>query len=209
MSCGRCICRRTRHRAPRMSRVSWRSSTSGSRRSNCRSGTVSHARRSGWLEIDLAQLVADHPQLFWGLVASFWIGNIFLLLLNIPLIGIWAYLVSVPRRFFFPVIITLICTGVYGIANSTFDIWAVLAMGVLGYIFRVFGYSPAPLLIGFVLGPMVEQYLRRALMISNGDYSYLLSSSTSIGIHCLTLAVLLWPLLKALWPRPSDTATAS
>ena len=155
------------------------------------------------------QLVADHPQLFWGLVASFWIGNIFLLLLNIPLIGIWAYLVSVPRRFFFPVIITLICTGVYGIANSTFDIWAVMAMGVLGYIFRVFGYSPAPLLIGFVLGPMVEQYLRRALMISNGDYSYLLSSTTSIGIHCLTLAVLLWPLLKALWPRPSDTATAS
>lgn len=143
------------------------------------------------------QLVGEHPDLFWGLVASFWVGNVFLLLLNVPLIGVWARLVSVPRRFFFPVIVALVCTGVYGVSNSVFDIWAVLLMGIAGYVFRCFGFSPAPLLIGFVLGPMIEQYLRRALMISNGDYAYLFSSGTSIAIHCLTLFVLLWPIIRS------------
>jgi putative tricarboxylic transport membrane protein len=141
-------------------------------------------------------LVSEHPQLFWGLVASFWVGNVMLLFLNIPLIGIWAKLISVPRRFFFPVILTLVCTGVFGISNSSFNIWMVLIMGVFSYTLQFFGFSPAPLLIGFVLGPLAEEHLRRALMISNGDFSYLFSSTTSIVIHCITVIFLLWPVFK-------------
>jgi TctA family transporter len=152
------------------------------------------------------QLVVDHPDLFWGLVASFWIGNVFLLMLNIPLIGFWARLVAVPRRFFFPVIVALVCIGVFGVSNSTFDIWMVLLMGVLGYVLRCFGFPPAPLLIGFVLGPMVEEYLRRALMISAGDYSYLFSSTTSIIIHCLTAGLLLWSILRGFRAKPEQSA---
>lgn len=153
------------------------------------------------------QLVGEHPDLFWGLVASFWLGNVFLIMLNVPLIGFWAKLVSVPRRFFFPVIIALVCTGVFGVSNSSFDIWLVLGMGGLGYIFRCYGFPPAPLLIGFVLGPMVEEYLRRALMISGGDYTYLISSPTSITIHCLTAAFLVWPCLRAAKTRLAQPAS--
>ncbi|WP_289044203.1 tripartite tricarboxylate transporter permease [uncultured Aliiroseovarius sp.] len=141
------------------------------------------------------QLVVDHPDLFWGLIASFWIGNLLLVIFNIPLIGIWARLVAVPRRYLFPIIIALICTGVFGVANSTFDIWAVLTMGLIGSVLRFYGFSPAPLLIGFVLGPMLEEHLRRALMISDGNFGYLFSSPTAIGIHIVTAVTVAVPLL--------------
>lgn len=147
------------------------------------------------------RLVVDHPGLFWGLIASFWIGNVMLLILNVPLIGIWARLVAVPRRFLFPVIIALICTGVFGVANSTFDVWAVLVMGLIGAVLRSHGFSPAPLLIGFVLGPMIEEHLRRALMISSGDFAYLFSSPTAIVIHLLTLLMIVLPVLRFGWTR--------
>ncbi|WP_417247265.1 tripartite tricarboxylate transporter permease [Celeribacter sp.] len=142
------------------------------------------------------QLIGQHPDLFWGLVASFWIGNLMLLILNIPLIGLWVRLVSVPRHYFFPVIIALVCTGIFGVANSTFDIWSVLAMGVFGSLLRSFGFSPAPLLIGFVLGPMLEEHLRRALMISGGDMGYLASSWTAICIHAISGFMILAPLIR-------------
>lgn len=141
-------------------------------------------------------LVSEHPQLFWGLIASFWIGNVMLLFLNIPLVGIWARLVSVPRRLFFPVIITLVCTGVFGVSNTVFNIWMVLLMGILSYTLQLYKFSPAPLLIGFVLGPMVEEHLRRALLIAHGDFTYLFSSTTSIVIHSITAIFLFWPVLK-------------
>jgi TctA family transporter len=141
-------------------------------------------------------LVSEHPKLFWGLIASFWVGNVMLLFLNIPLVGIWAKLVSVPRRLFFPVIITLVCTGVFGVSNTVFNIWMVLMMGVLSYTLQLYRFSPAPLLIGFVLGPMVEEHLRRALLIAHGDFLYLFSSPTSIAIHCITAIFLAWPVLS-------------
>lgn len=147
------------------------------------------------------QLVTDHPDLFWGLVASFWIGNIILVFLNVPLIGLWVRLISVPRRFFFPVIIALVCAGVFGVANSTFDIWAVLVMGLVGTVLRYFGFSPAPLLVGFVLGPMIEEHLRRALMISGGDLRYLVSSPTAISLHLVTLLMLVAPVAGLVWKR--------
>lgn len=153
------------------------------------------------------RLVADHPDLFWGLIASFWIGNVLLLLLNIPLIGLWAKLVSVPRRFLFPVIVALICTGVYGLSNSVFSIWVVIAIGLLGHVLRVLGFSPAPLLIGFVLGPLVEQYFRRGLLISGGDFTYFLETPTSLILHAITLSIFLWMLLRPLLVRSRTTIT--
>lgn len=142
------------------------------------------------------RLVSDHPQLFWGLIASFWVGNLLLLLLNIPLIGLWSRLVSVPRRFLFPVIIALVCVGVYGLSNSVFSIWVVIAIGLLGHVLRVMGFSPAPMLIGFVLGPMVEQYFRRAMLISGGDFAYLFSTPTGLVLHGITAAILAWMILR-------------
>ena len=155
------------------------------------------------------RLVSDHPQLFWGLIASFWVGNLLLLLLNIPLIGLWAKLVSVPRRFLFPVIIALVCTGVYGLSNSVFSIWMVIAIGLLGHVLRVMGFSPAPMLIGFVLGPMVEQYFRRAMLISGGDFTYLLATPTSLILHGITAAILAWMMLRPIvgWLRGDVSRT--
>lgn len=115
------------------------------------------------------RLIADHPQLFWGLVVSFLFGNLFLLVLNIPLIGIWVRLLRVPHHYLYPTVIVLICVGVYSISNSLTDVWATLIFGVIGYVLRLFRFEPAPMLIGFILGPMMEEYFRRAMLLSRGD----------------------------------------
>lgn len=114
-------------------------------------------------------IVERHPDLFWGLVASFWIGNI-MLVLNIPLIGIWVRLLNVPYRYLYPLIIGLICVGAYSIGYNSFHVLGVTAFGILGYQMRRLGFQPAPLLMGFILGPMVEENLRRALLLSRGDF---------------------------------------
>jgi TctA family transporter len=115
------------------------------------------------------RLIAEHPELFWGLVVSFLFGNLFLLVLNIPLIGLWVRLLRVPHYFLYPTVVVLICVGVYSIDNSLFDIWLTLIFGVIGYVLRLFRFEPAPLLIGFVLGPMMEEFFRRAMLLSRGD----------------------------------------
>jgi TctA family transporter len=115
------------------------------------------------------RLISDHPDLFWGLVVSFLFGNFFLLVLNIPLIGLWVRLLRVPHYYLYPTVVMMICVGVYGISNSLTDVWATLAFGVLGYVLRLFRFEPAPMLIGFVLGPMMEEYFRRAMLLSRGD----------------------------------------
>ncbi len=115
------------------------------------------------------RLISEHPELFWGLIVSFLFGNLFLLVLNIPLIGLWVRLLRVPHYFLYPTVVVLICVGVYSIDNSIFDIWMTLAFGVLGYVLRLFRFEPAPLLIGFVLGPMMEEFFRRAMLLSRGD----------------------------------------
>ncbi|WP_424970874.1 tripartite tricarboxylate transporter permease [Dinoroseobacter sp. S76] len=115
------------------------------------------------------RLISEHPDLFWGLIVSFLFGNLFLLILNIPLIGLWVRLLRVPHYYLYPTVIMMICVGVYGISNSLTDVWATLAFGVLGYVLRLFRFEPAPLLIGFVLGPMMEEFFRRAMLLSRGD----------------------------------------
>ena len=116
------------------------------------------------------QVMTTNPGLFWGLIVSMWIGNLMLVILNLPLIGMWIKLLTVPYRFLFPAIVLFCALGVYSTNNNSFDIWMVGLFGFIGYVFVKLGCEPAPLLLGFILGPMMEETLRRALLISSGDW---------------------------------------
>jgi TctA family transporter len=146
------------------------------------------------------QVMTSNPELFWGLIASMWIGNLMLIILNLPLIGIWIKLLSVPYRWLFPSIVLFCAIGVYSTNNSTFDIWMVAIFGVIGYLFIKLGTEPAPLLLGFILGPMMEEYLRRALLLSRGDWSVFLTrplSASLLAAAVLLLIVVLMPSVKS------------
>ena len=117
------------------------------------------------------QLITDHPDIFWGLIASFWIGNVILMVLNVPLIGVWVKLLQVPYRYLFPSAMFFIAVGVFSTQNNLFQIWEVLAFGVIGAVLMVLDFSVAPIMLGFVLGPMMEENFRRALLLSRGDMS--------------------------------------
>ena len=145
--------------------------------------------------------MTSHPDVFWGLIASFWIGNVLLVLLNIPLIGIWVRLLQVPYRFLYPAIIVLICIGVYSISNNVFDVGLALFFGFVGYGMRLLGFEPAPLLIGFVLGPMMEENLRRAMLLARGDYLVLFQRPISATLLTLALLLLVWAIWASLRHR--------
>ncbi|NDH33489.1 MAG: tripartite tricarboxylate transporter permease, partial [Betaproteobacteria bacterium] len=115
------------------------------------------------------QVMTSNPTLFWGLIASMWVGNLMLVILNLPLIGLWIKLLSVPYRVLFPAILLFCCIGAYSINNNVFDVFMTIPFAILGYLFKKFDCEPAPLLLGFVLGKLMEEYLRRALTISRGD----------------------------------------
>lgn len=136
------------------------------------------------------RVITEQPELFWGLVASFWLGNIMLLILNVPLVGIWVRLLSIPYRVLFPSIIVFICIGVYSVSNSVFDVYVALAFGLLGVFFRRVGLDAAPFLLGFVLGPMMEEHFRRALTLARGDLMVFLERPISLGILIVSLAFL-------------------
>lgn len=151
------------------------------------------------------QLIQEHPDLFWGLVVSFLFGNLFLLVLNIPLIGLWVRLLRVPHYYLYPTVIMLICVGVYGISNSLTDVWVTLAFGLLGYVLRLFRFEPAPMLIGFVLGPMMEEYFRRAMLLSRGDAMVFLErpgSAALLATGALLLCVSIVPIKRILTRAP-------
>jgi len=146
------------------------------------------------------QVMTSNPELFWGLIASMWIGNLMLIILNLPLIGVWIKLLSVPYRWLFPSIVLFCAIGVYSTNNNTFDIWMVGIFGVIGYLFIKLGTEPAPLLLGFILGPMMEEYLRRALLLSRGDWSVFVTRPLSAGLlvaSAALLAVVLLPSVKS------------
>ncbi|MFC3609355.1 tripartite tricarboxylate transporter permease [Stutzerimonas tarimensis] len=115
--------------------------------------------------------ITEHSGMFWGLIMSFWVGNLLLLVLNIPLIGVWVKLLSIPYHILYPCILVLICIGVYSAQNSTFDVLVALVFGLIGYVMQQYKYPAAPLLLGFVLGPLVEEHLRRAMLLSNGSFA--------------------------------------
>ncbi|MEZ5933695.1 MAG: tripartite tricarboxylate transporter permease [Alphaproteobacteria bacterium] len=137
------------------------------------------------------QLILDRPELFWGVVASFWIGNVILLILNIPLIGVWVRLLTIPYHLLYPAMLFFICIGVYSVNNSAFDVLMALAFGLVGFAMTKFDFSPAPLLLGFVLGPLLEEHFRRTLLLSRGDLSVFLTRPVSLAFLVLTLLVLL------------------
>jgi putative tricarboxylic transport membrane protein len=144
------------------------------------------------------QVMTSNPELFWGLIASMWIGNLMLVILNLPLIGIWIKLLSVPYRWLFPSIVLFCAIGVYSTNNNTFDIWMVGLFGVIGYLFIKLGTEPAPLLLGFILGPMMEEYLRRALLLSRGDWSVFVTRPLSASLLAAALGLLVVVMLPSI-----------
>ncbi|KQQ85647.1 tripartite tricarboxylate transporter permease [Aureimonas sp. Leaf324] len=139
------------------------------------------------------------PELFWGLIASMWIGNLMLLVINLPLIGIWVSLLRVPYRFLYPTILAFCAVGVYSVNYATFDIFQTVFFGFVGYLLYKLSCEPAPLLIGFVLGPLLEEYLRRAMVISRGDPMVFLErpvSAVLISLSVLALAAMVLPAIR-------------
>ena len=140
-------------------------------------------------------IMERHADIFWGLIASFWIGNVLLLILNIPLVGIWVRLLNIPYQLLYPAILSLICIGAYSITYSPLAVVMVLGFGVIGYYMRTLGYEPAPLLMGFILGPIIEENLRRALLLSRGDFLPLILRPVPLVLIALILAygaLMLW-----------------
>ncbi len=128
------------------------------------------------------QVMTSNPQLFWGLIASMWIGNVMLVILNLPMIGIWVKLLKVPYRLLYPAILLFCCIGVYSLQNNVFDVLMTAIFGVLGWVFVKLECEPAPLLLGFILGPLMEENLRRALLLSRGDPTVFFTRPLSLGM---------------------------
>ncbi len=143
------------------------------------------------------QVMSSNPTLFWGLIASMWIGNIMLILLNLPLIGMWVQLLKIPYRLLYPAILVFCCIGVYTVNNSVFDIFITASFGIIGYMFFKFGCEPAPLLLGFVLGPMMEENFRRALLLSRGDFTTFITRPLSLSLLLAALLLLIVVTLPA------------
>jgi TctA family transporter len=135
------------------------------------------------------QVMTSNPQLFWGLIASMWVGNLMLVILNMPLIGIWIKLLTMPYRFLFPAIMVFCCIGLYTLNNSSFDVYTGAFFALIGYVFHKLGCEPAPLLLGYILGPMMEENLRRALLLSRGDWSTFVTRPLSAGLLLGALAM--------------------
>ncbi|BBK39255.1 hypothetical protein STAQ_43330 [Allostella sp. ATCC 35155] len=137
------------------------------------------------------QVMTNHPELFWGMVASMWIGNLILVVLNLPLIGLWVRILNVPYAFLFPAILVFCCIGAFSVNNSAFEVILMAGFGVFGYVLRKLGCEPAPLLLGFVLGPMLEENFRRAMLLAYGDATVFVTRPISAGLLLAALAVLL------------------
>ncbi len=144
-------------------------------------------------------VVNEQPNLFWGIVASMWIGNFLLVVLNLPLIGIWVRLLTVPYHILFPLIVGFCCIGVYSVNNNNFDVYTMALFGLIGYLLVKLHCEPAPLLLGFIIGPMLEEYLRRAMLISRGDPFVFVTrplSATMLALGALALLVVLLPSVR-------------
>ena len=145
------------------------------------------------------EVMSNNPELFWGLVVSMWVGNVMLVVLNLPLIGVWIKLLRVPYRLLYPMIL-LVCTiGAFSTNNNMFDVWVAMAFGLLGYVFAKLGCEPAPLLLGYILGPMLEENLRRALVLSRGDFSVFVTRPISLAmlaVAAVLLAAILAPAVR-------------
>ncbi|MEK7437464.1 MAG: tripartite tricarboxylate transporter permease [Pseudomonadota bacterium] len=145
------------------------------------------------------QVMTERPELFWGMIASMWIGNLMLVILNLPLIGMWVKLLTVPYRLLYPSILLFCCVGVYSLSNQPFDAMLMAVFGLLGYIFVKLECEPAPLILGFILGPLMEENLRRAMLLSRGDATVFFTKPISgvlLGIAIVLLLITLAPTVQ-------------
>ncbi len=144
-------------------------------------------------------VITEQPALFWGLIASMWIGNLFLIILNLPLIGLWVRLLRVPYPILYPVILTFCAIGIFSLNGSTFDLFLMPLFALFGYILIKLGCEPAPLLLGYIIGPMMEEYLRRALLLARGDGTVFITRplrACLLGLAILTLMFVLLPSIR-------------
>ena len=155
------------------------------------------------------RLITEHADLFWGLIASFWVGNVLLIVLNVPLIGIWVKLLRVPYRYLFPSALFFIAIGVYSTKNGLFEVGEVLVFGIAGAVFAALRFPVAPILLGYVLGPMVEENFRRALLISGGEMSVFLQHPISATFISMTAILLVAQLYFAFRTRREKRALVS
>jgi putative tricarboxylic transport membrane protein len=144
-------------------------------------------------------MISQHPQLFWGVIASMYIGNFILLLLNLPFVPFFANILRIPKNILLPLVILFCITGMYTVNNSVFDIWMMLVFGALGYLMRKWAYEGAPLLLALVLGPKLEAAFRQSLMISHGDFGVFVNRPVSLVFLLGALIFLCAPLLKSVW----------
>ena len=145
------------------------------------------------------QVMTERPQLFWGMIASMWVGNLMLVVLNLPLIGMWIKLLTIPYRMLYPAILLFCCVGVYSLSNSPFDVMQTAVFGVVGYIWVKLECEPAPLILGFILGPLMEENLRRAMLLSRGDALVFFQrpiSLTMLLIAAFLLVIVVAPVVR-------------
>jgi len=154
------------------------------------------------------QVMTQKPDLFWGMIASMWVGNLMLVILNLPLIGMWVKLLTVPYRFLFPAILVFCSIGVYSINNSPVDVYLCAFFSLLGYVFEKLECEPAPLLLGFVLGPLMEENLRRAMLISRGDPTVFFTRPISASMLAVAAASLLMVVLPFIRKRREEVFIA-
>jgi TctA family transporter len=159
------------------------------------------------------QLITEHRDIFWGLVASFWIGNVLLVIMNVPLIGVWVKMLQLPYRLLYPAAVFFICIGVFSTKNSLFDVGQVAVFGVLGAIFLALEFPVSPIVLGFVLGPMLEENFRRALLISHGDLAVFVERPISASFVAVGALVVVFQIVSYLQlargPRVSRESVAS
>ena len=150
------------------------------------------------------RVITNNPALFWGVIVSMWVGNVILVLLNLPLVGIWVRLLSIPYRLLYPAILLFCCIGLYSVNNNTFDIHLTAFCGLLGYVFSKLECEPAPLILGFILGPMMEENLRRALLLSRGDPSVFFTRPLSLAFLLMAAAMLVVVALPSIRRKRED-----
>lgn len=155
------------------------------------------------------QIITEQPGLFWGLIVSFWLGNLLLMVLNLPLIKLWVKFLKIPYRFIYPAVLILVCIGVYSENNNLFDVAVVLAIGLFGLFFIKMGFQPAPLILGFVLGPMLEENFRRSMLLARGDLTAFLSHPVSAVCLGFCALIVLNLLFKQIHKKPTAILAAS
>jgi TctA family transporter len=150
------------------------------------------------------QVMTSNPELFWGLIASMWVGNAMLVILNLPLIGIWIRLLTVPYKYLYPAILAFCCIGLYTLNNNNFDVYMAVLFGLVGYVFYKLHCEPAPLLLGFILGPMMEENLRRALLLSRGDWTTFATRPLSAGLLLAAVALIMIVMLPSIKKKRAE-----